>query len=85
MNTHTDLMRTNLSRRMVLRGLGTALALPFLESMIPTRLFGAKMCIRDRVVVVFPRPYSSPLAMSPSFGSTASARVRSGARRTVLM
>jgi len=41
MNTHTDLMRTNLSRRMVLRGLGTALALPFLESMIPTRLFGA--------------------------------------------
>jgi hypothetical protein len=36
MNIHT-----NLSRRMVLRGLGTALALPFLESMVPTRLFGA--------------------------------------------
>jgi hypothetical protein len=37
MNTIT----TSLSRRMVLRGLGTALALPFLESMVPTRLFGA--------------------------------------------
>ena len=30
-----------LSRRMVLRGLGTAMALPFLESAFPTRLFGA--------------------------------------------
>ena len=33
--------KTTLSRRMVLRGLGTTLALPFLESMIPSRLFGA--------------------------------------------
>jgi len=33
--------KTTLSRRMILRGLGTTLALPFLESMIPSRLFGA--------------------------------------------
>jgi hypothetical protein len=35
MNTHT------VSRRAVLRGLGTALALPFLESLLPCRGFGA--------------------------------------------
>ncbi len=35
MNTHT------LSRRAVLRGLGTAMALPFLESLLPCRAFAA--------------------------------------------
>jgi hypothetical protein len=35
MNTHT------VSRRTVLRGLGTALALPFLESLLPSRALGA--------------------------------------------
>ncbi len=35
MNTHT------VSRRAVLRGLGTAMALPFLESLLPCRGFGA--------------------------------------------
>ena len=35
MITHT------VSRRTVLRGLGTAMALPFLESLLPTRAFGA--------------------------------------------
>jgi hypothetical protein len=32
---------TNLSRRAVLRGLGAAVALPFLESLLPARAFGA--------------------------------------------
>src|SRR5476649_2767766 len=31
-----------LSRRTMLRGLGAAIALPVLDSMIPTRLFGAE-------------------------------------------
>src|ERR1700690_2580697 len=35
MITHT------VTRRKVLRGLGTAMALPFLESLLPTRAFGA--------------------------------------------
>lgn len=34
--------QTIMSRRTMLRGLGTAIALPVLESMIPTRLFGAE-------------------------------------------
>jgi len=33
----------NLSRRAVLRGLGTAMALPFLESLLPARAFGAPL------------------------------------------
>ena len=36
MNSHTPS-----SRRTVLRGLGTAMALPFLESLLPSRSFGA--------------------------------------------
>ncbi len=34
---------TTLSRRTVLRGLGTAMALPFLESLLPARAFGATL------------------------------------------
>lgn len=38
MNTHASL---NIGRRTFLRGLGTVMALPFLESLAPTRLLGA--------------------------------------------
>jgi len=42
-------MQNPLSRRTVLRGLGTAMALPFLESLLPARAFGA-LTTTDAVV-----------------------------------
>ena len=44
-----------LSRRMVLRGLGTAMALPFLESAFPTRVFGAAAATKLTQAAAGPR------------------------------
>jgi hypothetical protein len=49
MNPHS------LSRRAVLRGLGTAMALPFLESLLPSRAFGAALT-SDAVAAVAAGP-----------------------------